>query len=432
MLQRTIFDCPEIKRGIFSPKKTYLCVFVFPYRDACHIPYIFDTETNAIICSPQQASKVIDEWQGEHMPTADFIDFSPDEKKFATCDRYRLWVFDFNKKTWSFFSGGINNAVKFIDNNRLICINETKIKIVDLQTGTSKVFRSDYLDLYMCHVDHKRKILTGFSKTYIPYSAYKPIKLTKNQLYFYAVHLRSLLTENDGVSVNLIQWFKENKDKILLLRDVDMDQSKYDNEKILENCLKFDESLLRYSETSQSDHEQSDHEQSDHEQSDHEQNEPNSNYESGENANQDDDEDEESKNDTEQLNGVYDRQEKCYVSIPDETKNDKLFIEVFGLPTKFFISDFSNNIGHDQQISSVLGQATNKLFYIDFNRYYQVCNLSYIDISEYSFFVFAQIIARGIAGQNEIWSKFLTKGLYDPRLLVLSWSFADNYKVTKV
>ncbi len=130
MPPKIIFKAYRFWRTILSPKKRYLLTVVeecFDLRE--YTPYIFDTSTKQIECCPLQTD-IDDQWFGGYIPldNLDFADFSLDEKKLAISEFDLVWLYCFEKREWSTHDL-LADTVKFIDNNRIICISYARLKI---------------------------------------------------------------------------------------------------------------------------------------------------------------------------------------------------------------------------------------------------------------------------------------------------------------
>ncbi len=380
MPPKVIFKAYRFWRTILSPKKRYLLTAVeecFDLRE--YTPYIFDTKTKQIECCPLQ-SDIDDQWSGGYIPlnNFDFADFSLDEKKLAISEFDLVWLYCFEKREWSTHDLLVD-IVKFIDDNRMICISCQRLKIFNcLNFEVECEIELDDIYFHHCHMVMEHQALTCFSKYFIPESMPNPPDNTKNKVFFYLIWIKPTI-EKQKLQISLVGWFndtnindcKENQYGVLTIKEGE----KYTVVKILDVARSYIEAR------------------------------------------------EKNKNESSPNYGAL-----IYDSI-EIRRHEEMPLEVFGSPTKFNISDYATRF--NLSIRRFMGQVDRDIFYInlhpDSDGEFDVERLEFINCKNWKYWMFAGVIAPGLAedsAQNP-WPQFLKKNLYDPRLLVLIWAFAE-------
>lgn len=429
-MERVIFKIANTQTDLFSPKKTYLCVCTFEKIHTNHTPYVFDTKTGRIICSPLQANHPKYQWKGDENPYRDSMDFSPEETKLILYDNNLLWIFNFSTQEWKIIPLSGVKAVRFIDENRVICPRKGGIVVLNVETGDIIVdVDCRYTGLRMCHLDHERRVLVGFSKKYNPASNTKLIKKPKNKLYCYALELDPLINKQ-VIYIHLIHWFRCFADIFELLFESYLGFTRGENinldaKEIIESCTKVEDFYAKHDTGENKDIKSIDSDEESSEESGEESNED-SDDESSEVEISDDDGTPYGNvsDDEKQDNGVYDKTINRYVQ-KDYQEIDKSIhiIEVFDHPTKFYLSKTSNNFDPKIRHLEPIGQTRDKIFYTKSTQD-DTHHLGYLTISSLIFGKFAEIVVCGLA-DNGAWGSSLKKGIYDPRLLIYIWSFID-------
>ncbi len=105
-----------------------------------------------------------------------------------------------------------------------------------------------------------------------------------------------------------------------------------------------------------------------------------------------------------------------------EYKTSSKLLEVFGFPTKFITKLEFPFVLHNYKFyykCSFIAKFHDKIFIKDSK------GLCVMNLKVFAFYRFAKLIANGLQNGGQ-WHEFLTKGLYDPRLLIFVWDFCEE------
>lgn len=376
---KVIFKAFRFPRALLSPNKKYLFVVVEECQHLdTHTPYIFDTKTKRIECCPLQ-SDIYEEWQGNYISKQDFdfVDFSPDETKLAINEIGLLWIYCFEKRAWSAKYIAPIHVVKFIDNNRIVCMSCSEFIVFNYSKSEIEcAFLSNKTEFHHVYFVPEHQAFACFSSRFIPESTQTPPANTKNKMFFYLLWLKPTI-EKKKLSVSLIGWFNNCEPD-------DCKEERYGLLKIKEGrkitVVKILDVARRYIEA-------------------HEFQQDMPNYETL----------------------IYD--------LNEDSLYNKTPVEIFGEPTKFSMPAHTSRMGMNW--GRFVGQVDRNIFHItrnlDLGDDYETEQLEFIRCKNWNYWIFADAIATGLADSPtcEYWAQFLKNGLYDPRLLVLIWAFVE-------